>query len=257
MDLADELLSVQKVSKRFGGLLAVDGCDLSVVEGSIVGLIGPNGAGKSTLFEMVSGFYSPSSGRILFQGRDITGLPAHRIAREGIIRTFQIPRALSRMTVLDNLMLGPQGQSGEKIWNAALRWPLVRSEEKRIREKAEQILDFFSLQRMRDEYAGSLSGGQKKLLEMARSLMADPKLLLLDEPFAGVNPSLSLTILKRIKELRDGGLTIMIIEHGIPYVVELSDEIYVLNKGAVMAHGTPEQVISDKKVLDAYLGEGS
>ncbi|HWQ20999.1 MAG TPA: ABC transporter ATP-binding protein [Methanotrichaceae archaeon] len=254
--MADEILSVQKVSKRFGGLMAVDGCDLSVIEGSIVGLIGPNGAGKSTLFEMVSGFLSPSSGRILFQGREITGLPAHEIARAGIIRTFQIPKALNRMTVLDNLMLSPQNQSGETIWNAAFRLYRVRSEEKKIREKAAQILDFFSLQRMRDEYAGSLSGGQKKLLEMARSLMADPKLLLLDEPFAGVNPSLSLTLIKRIKELRDGGLTIMIIEHGIPYVVELSDEIYVLNKGSVMAHGSPEQVISDKKVLDAYLGEG-
>jgi len=250
------MLSVRNVSKSFGGLLAVDRCDLSVKEGSIVGVIGPNGAGKSTLFEIISGFLRPDLGSITFQGQEIVGLPVHRIARAGIIRTFQIPRALNRMTVLDNLMLGPQNQAGERIWNAALCRGTVRSEEISIRDKALVVLELFDLQSMKDEYAGSLSGGQKKLLEMARSLMADPKLLLLDEPFAGVNPSLSSKLIQRIKELRDKGLTIMIIEHGIPYVVELSDEIYVLNKGAVMAHGTPQEVVSDKRVLEAYLGDG-
>jgi ABC-type branched-subunit amino acid transport system ATPase component len=174
----------------------------------------------------------------------------------GLIRTFQIPCAFTRMTVLENMMIGGQSQAGEIIWNPIISWHKVQTEEKAIEKKSLEILDFFDLRRLKDEYAGALSGGQKKMLEMARALMADPKLLLLDEPFSGVNPSLADRLIERIKSLREKGLTIMIIEHGIPYVISLSDEIYVLNKGAVMAHGQPEEVISDKRVFEAYLGEG-
>lgn len=255
--MADEILSIRDATKGFGGILAVDGCSLTVDEGTIAGLIGPNGAGKSTLFDLISGFVRPDAGSIVFQEKEIIGLPAHKIARLGIIRTFQIPRALMRMTVIENMMLGAQGQIGEKICSPFIRWQKVKNQEKRIEKKAEDILKFFDLLRMRDEYAGSLSGGQKKMLEMARALMADPKLLLLDEPFAGVNPALADRLIERIKTLKEKGLTIMIIEHAIPYVIALSDELYVLNKGTILAHGPPEEVISDRRVFEAYLGAGS
>ncbi len=256
LPLANEILRIENLKKGFGGLKAVDDCSLSVQEGTIMGLIGPNGAGKSTLFDLISGFTKPDSGRIVFSGREIVGLPAHRIARLGLVRTFQIPRALMRMTVLENMMLGSQNQTGETIFGPIIRWRKVLSEEKSIEKKAEDILKFFDLLRMKDEYAGSLSGGQKKMLEMARALMADPRLLLLDEPFAGVNPALSERLIERIKILREKGLTIMIIEHAIPYVLALSDELYVLNKGSVLAHGLPDEVIADKQVFEAYLGVG-
>ena len=254
--MENEILRIEGAIKRFGGLLAVDGCSLSVQEGTIVGLIGPNGAGKSTLFDLISGFVRPDAGSIIFSGKEISGLPAYKIARLGLVRTFQIPRALMRMTVLENMMLGSQNQTGEMIFRPILSWGRVQAEERSIEKKAEEILKFFDLLRMKDEYAGSMSGGQKKMLEMARALMADPRLLLLDEPFSGVNPALSERLIERIKMLREKGLTIMIIEHAIPYVLALSDELYVLNKGAILANGRPDQVISDPKVFEAYLGVG-
>jgi len=254
--LADEILRIEGVRKGFGGLLAVDGCSLSVQEGTIVGLIGPNGAGKSTLFDLISGFVSPDSGSIFFSGREIVGLPAYKIARLGLIRTFQIPRSLMRMTVLENMMLGGQNQVGENIFANIIRRGKVQAEEISIENKAVEILKFFDILRMQDEYAGSMSGGQKKMLEMARALMADPRLLLLDEPFAGLNPALSERLIEKVKKLREKGLTIMIIEHAIPYVLALSDELYVLNKGAILAKGRPDQVISDPRVFEAYLGAG-
>ncbi len=254
--MENEILRIEGAIKRFGGLLAVDGCSLSVQEGTIVGLIGPNGAGKSTLFDLISGFVRPDAGSIIFSGKQIGGLPAYRIARLGLVRTFQIPRALMRMTVLENMMLGSQNQTGEMIFRPILSWGRVQAQERSIEKKAEEILKFFDLLRMKDEYAGSMSGGQKKMLEMARALMADPRLLLLDEPFSGVNPALSERLIERIKMLREKGLTIMIIEHAIPYVLALSDELYVLNKGAILANGRPDQVISDPKVFEAYLGVG-
>lgn len=254
--MANEILRIEGARKGFGGLLAVDGCSLSVQEGTIVGLIGPNGAGKSTLFDLISGFVRLDYGSIIFSGKEIGGLPAHKIARLGLIRTFQIPRALMRMTVLENMMLGSQNQAGEMILGPIIRRGKVQAEERSIKKKAEEILKFFDLLRMKDEYAGSMSGGQKKMLEMARALMADPRLLLLDEPFAGLNPALSERLIERIKTLREKGLTIMIIEHAIPYVLALSDELYVLNKGAILASGRPDQVISDPRVFEAYLGVG-
>lgn len=255
--MANEILRIEGVRKVFGGLKAVDNCSLSVPEGTIVGLIGPNGAGKSTLFDLISGFARPDAGSIIFSGKEIVGLPAYRIARLGLIRTFQIPRALMRMTVLENMMLGSQNQLGEMIYAPIVRRSKVLADEKAIEKKAEDILKFFDLLRMKDEYAGSMSGGQKKMLEMARALMADPRLLLLDEPFAGVNPALSERLIEKIKLLRKNGLTIMIIEHAIPYVLALSDELYVLNKGAILASGQPDKVISDSRVFEAYLGVGS
>jgi ABC-type branched-subunit amino acid transport system ATPase component len=254
--LADEILAVKEARKNFGGLIALGGCSLTVRKGDIVGLIGPNGAGKSTLFDLISGFVPPDSGSILFQGKDIVGLAAHEIAGLGLIRTFQIPRSLSRMSVLENMMLGAQEQMGEKIFYSLLKWHNVRTEERSIEKEAAEILDFFGLLSMKDEYAGSLSGGQKKMLEMARALMAHPRLLLLDEPFAGVNPTLSEKLIERIKILNERGLSIMIIEHSIPYVLALSDELYVLNKGTVLAQGQPQEVISDRRVFEAYLGIG-
>jgi len=255
--LANEVLSAISVCKGFGGILALDHCSIRVEEGTIVGLIGPNGAGKSTLFDVISGFLPPDAGSIVFSGREILGLPAHKIARLGLVRTFQIPRSLMRMTVLENMMLGAQGQAGERLCNPLIRRHKVMAQETEIREKAEGILEFFDLGRMRDEYAGSLSGGQKKMLEMARALMADPRLLLLDEPFAGVNPALADRLIERIRILKEKGLSIIIIEHAIPYVLALSDELYVLNKGRVLASGRPDAVISDRRVFEAYLGEGA
>ncbi|HPH48803.1 MAG TPA: ABC transporter ATP-binding protein [Methanothrix sp.] len=255
--MADEVLSAISICKGFGGILALDHCSIRVEEGAIVGLIGPNGAGKSTLFDVISGFLTPDGGSIVFSGREILGLPAYKIARLGLVRTFQIPRSLMRMTVLENMMLGAQGQAGERLRNPLIRRHKVMAQETEIREKAEEILEFFDLQRMRDEYAGSLSGGQKKMLEMARALMADPRLLLLDEPFAGVNPALADRLIEQIRILKEKGLSIIIIEHAIPYVLALSDELYVLNKGAVLASGRPDAVISDRRVFEAYLGEGA
>ena len=255
--MANEVLSAISVCKGFGGILALDHCSIRVEEGDIVGLIGPNGAGKSTLFDVISGFLTPDGGSIVFSGREILGLPAYKIARLGLVRTFQIPRSLMRMTVLENMMLGAQGQAGERLCNPLIRRHKVMAQETEIREKAEEILEFFDLQRMRDEYAGSLSGGQKKMLEMARALMADPRLLLLDEPFAGVNPALADRLIEQIRILKEKGLSIIIIEHAIPYVLALSDELYVLNKGAVLASGRPDAVISDRRVFEAYLGEGA
>jgi ABC-type branched-subunit amino acid transport system ATPase component len=253
--LAGEILLVREVNKGFGGILALDRCSIAVDQGEIVGLIGPNGAGKSTLFDIISGFVQPDAGSIAFRGEEIVGLPAHRIARMGLVRTFQIPRALMRMTVLENMMLGAQGQTGERAIASIIRRHRVEDEESRIRKKAEEILKFFDLLPMKDQYGGSLSGGQKKMLEMARALMADPRLLLLDEPFAGVNPALADRLIQQIKILKEKGLTIMIIEHAIPYVIALCDELYVLNKGSVLAHGRPEEVIADRRVFEAYLGE--
>ena len=199
--MADEVLSAISICKGFGGILALDHCSIRVEEGAIVGLIGPNGAGKSTLFDVISGFLTPDGGSIVFSGREILGLPAYKIARLGLVRTFQIPRSLMRMTVLENMMLGAQGQAGERLCNPLIRRHKVMAQETEIREKAEEILEFFDLQRMRDEYAGSLSGGQKKMLEMARALMADPRLLLLDEPFAGVYPALADRLIEQIRIL--------------------------------------------------------
>jgi branched-chain amino acid transport system ATP-binding protein len=249
------MLEVQGVEKSFGGLKAVDNCSLEVKEGSITGLIGPNGAGKTTLFNTITGHYRPDRGKILFQGQRIEGLPPHQIFQKKICRTFQITREFSQMTVLENLMIMPEFQVGEKIWNTWFRSAAVRKQEKEIVEKAFAVLEFVELIDLKDEYAGSLSGGQKKLLEIARSMMADPTMVLLDEPGAGVNPTLMKKLIANIETLREEkGITFLLIEHDMDLVMNLCNPVIVMSEGKKLAEGPPEDIKNDERVLEAYLG---
>ena len=249
------MLEVQGVEKSFGGLKAVDDCSLEVKEGSITGLIGPNGAGKTTLFNIITGYYRPDRGKILFQGQRIEGLPPHQIFQKKIYRTFQITREFSQMTVLENLMIMPEFQVGEKIWNTWFRSAAVRKQEKEIVGKAFAVLEFVELIDLKDEYAGSLSGGQKKLLEIARSMMADPTMVLLDEPGAGVNPTLMKKLIANIETLREEkGITFLLIEHDMDLVMNLCNPVIVMSEGKKLAEGTPEDIKNDERVLEAYLG---
>ena len=249
------VLEVEDVTKAFDGVRAVNRCNLSVRRGTITGLIGPNGAGKTTLFNLITGFLRPSGGRILFQGERIDGLPPHRIFHRGVVRTFQIPRELKTMTVLENLMLVPPGQVGEQIWNPWLFAFRVSRQERRIYEKALEVLEFVDLIHLRDEYAANLSGGQKKLLELARTLMCDPQMILLDEPGAGVNRVLMRKLVENIEVLRrEAGITFFVIEHDMDLITRLCDTVIVMSEGAKLAEGRPEEVRADKRVLEAYLG---
>ena len=249
------MLAIEGVSKRFGGLWAVRDCTLAVEEGTITGLIGPNGAGKTTLFHIITGFYRPDRGRVTFRGEDITGQPPWVVFHKGIARTFQIPKEHRLMTVLENLMLVPPGQLGERLWNPWFRPWAVRRQEGELRDKALRILEFVDLVHLKDEYAGTLSGGQKKLLELARVLMAEPKLVLLDEPGAGVNPTLMNKLAARIRELaKNFGVTVFLIEHDMDLVMNLCDPVIVMSEGRKLAEGTPEEIRQNQQVLDAYLG---
>jgi len=255
--MVQEILRVRDVKKYFGGVMAVDGASFSVEEQTIRGLIGANGAGKTTLFNLITGYYKLDSGKIFFEGERVDQLPTFKKARIGMVRTFQLTKVLSRMTVMENLLLGHKMQSGEQIHNIFFRQKMVADEEAGIVEKALEKLEFFDLIHMKDDYAGALSGGQKRLLEMARALMTDPKMLLLDEPFAGVNPTLAKKLVRRIKELKDMGMTFLIIEHDIPLITEVSDTLSFMNHGRIILEGPPEDVKHDPRVLDAYLGGGS
>jgi branched-chain amino acid transport system ATP-binding protein len=249
------MLEVQELVKSFGGLTAVDGCSLKVAEGSITGLIGPNGAGKTTLFNLITGHYKPDKGKIMFQGQPIEGLEPHQIFRKKLYRTFQITREFAQMTVLENLMIMPEHQIGEKIWNTWFRPSAVRRQELETKEKALEVLEFVELINLKDEYAGSLSGGQKKLLEIARSMMADPKIVLLDEPGAGVNPTLMKKLIDNIKILRDEkGITFLLIEHDMDLVMNLCNPVIVMSEGKKLAEGTADEIKSNEEVLEAYLG---
>jgi len=248
------LLKIDNVWTAYGPITVNRGASIEVDEGEIVTLIGPNGAGKSTLFNVLAGAIRPSGGHVVFDGERIDQLPNYRISSKGLMRTFQIPRPFGGMTVLENLMLVPGGQTGERFWNTWLRGAAVRAEERRIRDKARDILEFIGLLRLADEPARILSGGQLKLVEIGRALMADPKMVLLDEPGAGVNPTLLGQIIERIVTLNQRGITFLIIEHNMDLIMNLCRPVIVMAAGKLLMEGEPRDVQSDPRVLDAYLG---
>lgn len=249
------MIAIKNLAKSFGGLRAVHDCSLEIGSGTITGLIGPNGAGKTTLFNMIAGALRPTSGQILLDGRDIAGRQPHELFHMGIVRTFQIPHEFAEMTVIENLMLVPPQQSGESLFAAWLAWGRVRREEREIRVRAESVLDFLQLRHLRDERAGKLSGGQKKLLELGRTMMTDARLVLLDEPGAGVNPTLMGELAGMVQRLnRERGYTFCIIEHDMDLIAQLCDPVYVLAEGTVLTHGRMADIRRDPRVLEAYLG---
>ncbi|GIH26347.1 hypothetical protein Aph01nite_46570 [Acrocarpospora phusangensis] len=249
----DPILVVDKVVRRFGGLTAVDVDHVEIQRGSITALIGPNGAGKTTFFNQLTGFDTADAGEWTFNGARLNGVPAHKVARRGMVRTFQLTKALSKLTVLENMRLGAQGQKGENFFRAFVQ-SIWRGQEDAITERAEQLLERFKLDKKRDDFAGSLSGGQRKLLEMARALMVEPELVMLDEPMAGVNPALTQSLLGHVKDLRDQGMTVLFVEHDMDMVRDISDWVIVMAQGAVIAEGPPDTIMSDSRVIDAYLG---
>jgi len=249
------ILSLHNVRRYFGGIKAVDGVSLDVAPNRITGLIGPNGAGKTTLFNLISGFYKPDVGEIYFQGERIDGLSVHRTFHKGLCRTFQISRELKLMTVLENVMLVTSGQQGEKLWRTWFFPKMVKKQELELRDKALQSLESVGLLHLKDEYAGNLSGGQKRLLELARTMMASPVMILFDEPGAGVNPSERKILAGRIRQLvEEQGIAVLLIGHEMELVMDVCDPIIVLDRGKVLTEGTPEQVRGDKRVLEVYLG---
>jgi neutral amino acid transport system ATP-binding protein len=249
----DPILVADNVIRRFGGLTAVDVKHVEVQRGSITALIGPNGAGKTTFFNLLTGFDAPDEGSWTFNGRSLSGVAAHKVARAGMVRTFQLTKALSKLKVIDNMRLGATEQRGETFWRALLpgTW---KQQEAEITARAEDLLTRFKLIAKRDDFAGSLSGGQRKLLEMARALMVQPEMVMLDEPMAGVNPALTQSLLGHVKQLREDGMTVLFVEHDMDMVHDISDWIIVMGQGGVIAEGTPDKVMADPRVIDAYLG---
>lgn len=249
------MLSVQGVVKAFGGFRALNGCVLEVKPGGITGIMGPNGAGKSTLFNVIAGLIAPDEGEVRLEGEDVGGLAPHRLAARGLVRTFQISRELGELSVLENMLLGQQRQSGERVAFAFFGRRGVREEEARAIEKARALLEQVDLWRLANEPARNLSGGQKKLLEISRALMLDPKIILLDEPTAGVSPLMSRKLGETIAKLRDAGITFAIIEHDMDMIAELCDPIYVLAEGRTLTSGTFREVAANAEVMRAYLGK--
>jgi branched-chain amino acid transport system ATP-binding protein len=248
------LLEFSDVVRSFGGLRAVDGATFEVEAGSITGLIGPNGAGKTTVFNCATGSLRPDSGRIVFEGRRLDRKSAHQVARAGLVRTFQTPRPLTRLSVRDNVMLAGQHQPGERLTGWLFRPGAARRRERRLHERADELLALVRLDAYAEAYAGTLSGGQRKLLDLARVLMVEPSLVLLDEPMAGVSPPLRLELLNHILELRADGMTFLIVEHDLDFVMQATDLVVVMSEGRVIARGTPDDVRRDERVVDAYLG---
>ncbi|TSD65324.1 ABC transporter ATP-binding protein [Aeromicrobium piscarium] len=249
----DPILVGDKIKRSFGGLTAVDVGHIEVQRGAITALIGPNGAGKTTLFNLLTGFDKPDSGTWSFNDQSLSGVPAFKVARRGMVRTFQLTKVLAKLTVIENMRLGATGQRGEKFLSALFR-PLWKSQEDEITRRADDLLARFKLDTKREDFAGSLSGGQRKLLEMARALMVDPELVMLDEPMAGVNPALKQSLLGRVKSLREDGRTVLFVEHDMDMVRDISDWVIVMAQGEIVAEGTPAQVMADERVIDAYLG---
>jgi len=253
-DMAEVPLKVRDLRKTFGGITAVDGAGFEVEKGSMTGLIGPNGAGKSTTFNCITGTYRPDSGVVEFDGEDITGLAPYQVANRGLVRTFQIARELEEMTVLENMMVAPGHQRGEELWRSVFRRGDVREQEGEILERAWDTLEFFDIEHLANEYAGNLSGGQRKLLELARALLTDPEMLLLDEPFAGVNPTLEERLLEHIHDLREEGYTFLIVEHDMDLIMQNCEKVIVMHQGRILTEGTPEHVRNNDDVIEAYLG---
>lgn len=249
----DPILIADGVLRSFGGLVAVDVKHFEAQRHSITALIGPNGAGKSTFFNLLTGFDMAQEGRGVFNGRELKGMSSAQVARAGMVRTFQLTKALSRMTVIENMRLGAQNQGGENFARALLS-PLWKSREAEITEQAEELLTRFKLIEKRDDFAGSLSGGQRKLLEMARALMSKPEMIMLDEPMAGVNPALTESLLDHIVALRQEGVTVLFVEHDMHMVRRISDWVVVMAEGRIIAEGNPHEVMKDPAVQDAYLG---
>ncbi len=253
---AEALLSVDRLTKRFGGITAVDGLSFDVEAGTLTGLIGPNGAGKSTTFDLITGVHRPDAGEVRFAGQDITGDRPNEVASRGLVRTFQIARELEEMTVLENVMLAPQHQLGERLWRAVT--PIARrgvvAQERDLREAAWETLEFFEIDHLAEERAGNLSGGQRKLLDLARALRTDPEMVLLDEPFAGVNPVLQEKLLDQLADLQDRGYTFLLVEHDMDVIMSHCDPVIVMHRGEVLASGKPAAVRTEERVIEAYLG---
>jgi len=249
----DPIVKGSNITRTFGGLKAVDVEHIEIQRGVITALIGPNGAGKTTLFNLLTGFDEPDEGDWAFNGKSLAKVPAYKVARRGMVRTFQLTKVLSKLTVIENMRLGATGQRGEKFFSAAFK-SLWSSQEDANTVRADDLLARFKLDAKREDFAGSLSGGQRKLLEMARALMVDPELIMLDEPMAGVNPALKQSLLGHVKSLRDEGRTVLFVEHDMDMVRDISDWVIVMAQGQVIAEGPPDSVMTDQRVIDAYLG---
>ncbi len=248
----DSILVADQVTRSFGGLRAVDVGHVEIQRGAITALIGPNGAGKTTFFNLLTNFDKPDQGTVVFDGMETSGVRSHELAAKGMVRTFQLTKVLAKMSVLDNMMLAAQHQTGESMWRGLLNgW---RSQERSVETRSLEVLDQFNMTHMKDEFAGALSGGQRKLLEMARAMMADPKLIMLDEPMAGVNPALTQSLLGHVKRLRSEGITVMFVEHDMDVVQDISDWVVVMAEGQVIAEGPPRSIGENQAVVDAYLG---
>ncbi len=251
------MIEVQNLHRHFGGFHAVDGASLKIAERSITGLIGPNGAGKTTLFNVIAGVLPPTSGKVTMAGEDITGLPPHELFHKGLLRTFQIAHEFSSMTVRDNLMMVPGAQSGERLWNTWFGRRRIAEEERALARRADEVLEFLTIDHLADERAGALSGGQKKLLELGRTMMVDARIVFLDEVGAGVNRTLLNTIADAIKRLhQERGYTFCVIEHDMDFIGRLCDPVIVMAEGKVLAEGTIDEVKSNEQVIEAYLGTG-
>jgi branched-chain amino acid transport system ATP-binding protein len=251
------MISVTDIHMHFGGLRAVDGTSLSIEKGSITGLIGPNGAGKTTLFNVIAGVFKPTSGRVTLDGEDITGLEPHQLFAKGLLRTFQIAHEFSSLTVLENLMVVPGGQPGERLWYAWFNNAVVQDREARVRDKAREVIEFLEISHLENELAGNLSGGQKKLLELGRTMMVDAKIVFLDEVGAGVNRTLLKTIGTSIQRLnQERGYTFCMIEHDMDFIARLCDPVIVMAEGKLLTQGTVEEVRTNEEVIEAYLGTG-
>jgi len=253
VDKPDPILVVEGMRRSFGGLLAVDVDKVSVQRGLITALIGPNGAGKTTFFNLLTGFDEPDAGTATFDGQSVSGVSSYKLANMGMVRTFQLTKSLTRLSVIENMKLGAKDQKGESFLRAFVPF-MWRYQEEEIEDRAEALLERFQLSHMRDQYAGTLSGGQRKLLEMARALMAEPMLVMLDEPMAGVNPVLTQSLLEHVKGLRAAGITVVFVEHDMDVVRDISDWVVVMSEGRVIFEGPPDVISQDPAVIDAYLG---